>query len=137
MVDQSGLHLYRDFQPRNPDARLPVRGVDFLVDRTIGLVDRCRGPDHCVVNVLDTVVPEGVIFYLFFFYFSWAIAGPVLEMEAVDHHACQRYQHLAFFWPPQPPTTPHHRAPPCGHSKPTMGQPYYHGTHTVISPHQP
>lgn len=110
MVDQSGLHLYRDFQPRNPDARLPVRGVDFLVDRAMRLVDRCRGPDHWVVNVLDTVVPEGVIFYLFFFYFSWAIAGPVLKMEAVDHHAYPVTNRPRFFWPPQPPTTVPHRA---------------------------
>jgi len=52
------------------------------------------------------VVPEGVIFYLFFFYFSWAIAGPVLEMVAVDHHAYPRYQHPAFFWPPHSPHGP-------------------------------
>jgi len=49
------------------------------VDLTIGLVLRLRGPDHWVVNALGMVVPEGVIFYLFFFYFFWAFVGPGFE----------------------------------------------------------
>lgn len=80
------------------------------VDRTIGLVLRLRGPLHCVVNVLDTVVPELLILYLFFwkrsgclceifFEFFWAIAGPVLKMVAVDHHAYSNFSKRQFFWP--------------------------------------
>jgi hypothetical protein len=42
-----------------------------LVDLAIVLVARLRGPDHCVVNVLGMVLPELLILYLFFFYFSW------------------------------------------------------------------
>ena len=57
-----------------------------------------RGPEYCVMNVLGTVVPEVLIFYLFFFYFFWMVVGPVLKMEAVDHHAYSHITNPDFFW---------------------------------------
>jgi putative effector of murein hydrolase LrgA (UPF0299 family) len=75
-------------------------GLDCLVDPAMELVARLRGPLHCVVNVLGMVVPEGVIFYLFFFLFFWAVGAQVSKMEAVDHHAYSCITNLAFFWPP-------------------------------------
>ncbi len=82
-----------------------MRERDLVVDPTRDLVDRLRGPDHWVVNVLGMVVPDAVILYLFFFIFSWFGGRPVLKMVAVAHHAYSHITNPDFFWAPSPTQT--------------------------------
>ena len=69
--------------------------VDLAMLRLRGVL----APEYCVMNVLGMVLPESLILYLFFFYFSW-IEGwaPVLKMEAVDHRAYPWITNPDFFW---------------------------------------
>ena len=91
------------------------------VVRVVMRVMRLRGvlaPEYCVMNVLGMLVPEVLIFYLFFFYFFWMVAGPVCKMEAVDHHAYPYYQSHPFFWP----TLYNHQPPPYPTVQPEWAQ---------------
>jgi len=94
-------------------------------------VARLRGPDHCVVNVLGMLVPEGVIFYLFFFYFSWAVAGDRFAKWRPWIITLTHSLPTLRFFGHHPPTTVHHRAPPCSHNGATLLPRCSHGDTTI------
>ena len=90
-----------------------------------------------MVNVLGTVLPELLILYLFFFYFSGQLGDQVLKIEAVAHHAYPVTNRPWFFWPhfantnlkPRPTTVPHRQA--------RMPLPFTTGQATVTPPYTP